>query len=286
MLKKVLLTIFVLFYFSPLFATFERINSLKELDKEFEKSDDHTLIVFDIDDVLIITEDQAFHKNADQILMPIVNEAIQQSKTPEAKKELETIHSLAITLPHHTLIEKETPSLIHQLQQKKVKVIALTAMYSGPLGVVSKMERWRVDQLKSFDIDFSSAFSDLKHISMIEIAKANQRAPLFEDGILFSRGYTKGEVLKAFLKYSGFMPTKIVFVDDMVENLDSVRKEIESLNQNIDFKGFEYIGAERLYRKLDPDVIQFQFNYLIQNKKWLSDLEVKKLMTSSENNKK
>ncbi len=285
-IKKILIAVLCVFSlllldFSPVYANYAQVFSFKELASEFEKLNEQTLVVFDVDEVLITKEDQVFHKNADKIVMPLLDQARQKAITQEEKKDLENAYSLGLVLPKSVLIEKEIPSFIKNLQQKHVKVIALTALPSGTIGVVPKIERWRIDHLKSVNIDFSLSFPKVERHSFNEITKPGKSAPLYEEGVLFSGGYTKGEVLKAFLKWRKFNPSKIVFIDDVPQNLDSVKAELQSLNENIDFRGYQYTGAKRFYKEPDEFVIKYQFDYLRQNKKWLNDAETEQCLSKN-----
>lgn len=274
MLKKII-TSYIAFalFLSILHADHTQITSFKEISKELNDSDETTLIIFDIDEVLITTEDHFIHPYSENTFMPLVQKAMANAITFEDKKELEEKLSLCFLQPKRVLIEENTPHLIKGLKDKGIKVIALTSCQTGTFGIIPKVERWRIDHLNSLNINFSSSFPHIKRQFLAEIATPGKTAPLYEDGILFSYGYKKGEVLKAFLKQCNFTPSKVVFIDDLDENLDSVKAALDSLN--IELKEYQYAGATRFFKqKADETILKYQLAHLIKNSEWLSDSEV------------
>jgi hypothetical protein len=267
---------------TQLFASHSQISSLRELEEEWEQSDENTLIVFDVDEVLITTEDHFMHPYADRAVMPLIQQTMSKASSKEEKKDLENTLSLGMVLPKRILIEENTPVLITDLQQNGVKVIALTNCPTGPFGLVPKVERWRVEHLFSLDISFASSFPHIERCSLDELAAAHGKpAPLFEQGILFSKGYTKGEVLQAFFKQFDYYPSKVIFIDDLSENLDSVKAVLQSLN--IEFKGYQYTGANSFFKEVDEEILLYQLKHLLQTKEWLSDNEIRELLAQTLN---
>lgn len=271
--KSILSFIFIALNVSFAFGDTIRISSLSELKKEFEKTDEKTLIIFDIDEVLITTQDHFMHPYADTIFLPMIHRAFSQATTPEEKKEVEENLSLCMLLPKRVLIEEETLRLIKDLQKRRIKVIALTSCPTGRFGVIPKVERWRIEHLNELNISFASSFPDRKRESFTEMASPGKPAPLFEEGILFSKGYKKGQVLKEFIKRCQFHPTKVIFIDDLEENLASVQAEMQAIS--IPFQGYHYTGAERFFKEADKEILKLQFEHLMEKKEWLSDEKVK-----------
>jgi hypothetical protein len=277
-LKKIAAFLALTLYSATVFGNFSQIASLKELDEEVSKANEKTLIVFDVDEVLITTEDQFGHPSSESVVGPLLNNARAKAVTSEQKKELEDKLSLCFLQPKRFLVEKESPKYIKELQNKGIKVIALTSCRTGSFGVVPKVERWRIDHLLSLNINFDPAFSHVERCHLTEIAKEGISAPLYEQGVLFSRGYKKGEVLKAFLKKANFSPSKVIFIDDLVENLASVQEEMQALN--IECKVYHYTGANKFVKKASEEILSYQLNHLLQKKQWLSDKEVSCLLKS------
>lgn len=276
------LTIFTL-NLTFLFADHAQISSFTELEEELEKSDEKTLIVFDVDEVLITTEDHFIHPYADKAFFPLIHQIIAKAASEKEKIEIEEKLSLSMLLPKRTLIEESAPNLIKNLQQKGAKVIALTSCPTGAFGVIPKVERWRIEHLHSLNISFASSFPKIEPCFINDLATSGNPSPLFEQGVLFSKGYKKGDVLSAFFKQCNFYPKKVIFIDDLNENLDSVKTSLQPLN--IEFKGYQYTGAKRFFKVVDEEVINYQFNHLMQTKEWLNDKQVEKLLEAKKKTK-
>lgn len=253
-----------------------QILNLSDIEKNLENADENTLVIFDVDDVLITTEDHFIHPYAEKVTERIFNRNFDK---PSDKKKLDEIVSLCFLLPKRILVEETTPSLIQRLKEKKIKVIALTACPSGNLGVIDKVEEWRVEDLRSFGIDFSSSFPKNQRIVLEGLKSESAPSPIFEQGILFSYGFKKGDVLKEFLKSIDFSPSQVLFIDDLSHNLESIQEKMES--EKIPHSVFHYKGASRHYRQIDESLIEYQINYLINHRKWLNDSEVRKILKRS-----
>ncbi|EFB41392.1 DUF2608 domain-containing protein [Parachlamydia acanthamoebae] len=252
----------------------QQIQHINEINAYIENIDEDTLVVFDVDEVLISTTDIFLHPECDEIFLGLIYDAFEKAKTDKEKDELENQLSLTMLLPKRVLVEGSTPGFIESLQVKGIKTMALTSCPTGRFGVIPSVEQWRIRHLKTLGIDFSAEAPCQESFSLTEICKKNRPAPLFENGILFSKGYSKGEVLIAFLKRINWKPSNVLFIDDLADNLESVKQYLDEFD--IPFVGFHYLGASLPKDKIDPDLIKFQFDYLLKHGKWLSDEEIRR----------
>lgn len=233
----------------------------------------NTLVVFDIDQVLIMTEDHFIHPHAEHIFLEKRQKALESATNEQELKDMEETLSLSLLMPKRILVENESPAILRNLR-KSAKTIALTSMPSGKFGLIPSIADWRVNHLKTLDIHFNEAFVKHERFVLRELEKPGKTLPLYHSGILFSSGYTKGEVLVAFFKKMNHYPSKVIFVDDLIENLNSVEEALEALG--IPFEGYHYLGAHRYFQEIDEELLDYQFQHLIQRKEWLSDKEVRK----------
>lgn len=255
-------------------ANITEIFHLQEIERELQNIDEKTLVVFDVDEVLIMTKDHFIHPYA----IHVVDRVAQRELANHSKSAIDELISLCFLLPERILIEESTPSLIKRLQGQNIKTIALTSCQTGTLGLIRSVENWRVEDLKSFDIDFSSSFPEYERLVFDELKSPSHPSPLFESGVLFSKGYQKGKVLKAFLDRIDFVPSKILFIDDLSHNLLSVKDEFQL--EGIPYHLFYYTGASRYFKKLNEALIEYQLIHLIHHKEWLSDDEIQKTTRS------
>jgi hypothetical protein len=264
MKKSLLLLLLVLTSFA---YSYEKISSLNEMKQVFANLDEEALVIFDVDEVLITTEDHFMHPYA----LSSFGYALQKIRKSYSEKDFEEKMSLTVLLPRRVLIEEHSPLLLRTLQNRGVKVMGLTSCPTGPLGKIAKIEDWRVDHLLSLGIDFSPAFSAFDRFTL----PLGKSPAIFQKGILFSYGYKKGDVLKAFLEKTAFRPSKVILFDDLVENLESEEKALSEMG--ITHQAYLYEGAAKFFKELDTDVIERQLEHVFTHETWLKDEECKSL---------
>lgn len=259
----------LLFLLEPLpqFATIESIHSIGAINFT-NIPENQVLAVFDIDDTLTILHEGAFQRlNFKFHHVEIFNEIMK----PLSVEEKLIAFTLPLLMTPGDLIEIQTPEVIKNLQEKGVRTIALTAAMAGKIGDVF-IEDQRIAELKRSKIDFSSSFPDLQ-----ERIYSNFRAPiigsypLFKRGIIFSNDNDKGAVLVEFLKTISWLPDLILFVDDRIDHLYSVEKELYLFNPNIQFKGYHFQTDLNVYKEVDPEHFK---------EKWLQCVEQAKEILS------
>jgi hypothetical protein len=102
---------------------------------------------------------------------------------------------------------------------------------------------------------------------------------MFKKGILFTCNVPKGKVLEAFLKRLKWKPSKIVFTDDKMKHLESVRDFCQ--RAHIPFQGFQYTAVEQMPKMpINKKRADLQFKTLAEQEKWLSDVEADQVLCS------
>jgi hypothetical protein len=242
---------------------------LMDIRETLEQSGPDTLIVFDIDEVLVTSKDRFFHPLSEKMILDLTKQEMGLAKTEEEQKKIEEKLSIGLTETKRVLIEKLSPDLLRALNRKKMKAIGLTSFPSGRFGKIPQLEKWRVDHLTGLGLDFSIFFPQLQRHEFSSLKKPSLPPPLFEKGILFSRGYSKGDVLLAFLDLIHWKPHKVIFIDDLLENLRMMSLSLKA--RHIAFQGYHYRGAEIESHPLDKESIELQFRHLMHQACWLSD---------------
>ena len=244
----------------------ESIHSFGEVDFDVIKS--NTLVIFDVDETLIQPTD-VYVMNENTSKGEILKKRL-VAENPEIKNwnEISTILLLQAERP---LIEPNVIDKINTLQSRGIKVIALTAMNTGPWAQLPSMENWRYEQLKSLGFEGSFESAEFKLNSF-------KKNPVFYKGILATDTEPKGQVLGAFLDTMHLHPQAIIMFDDTLEFLQQVR--VEAAERNIEFHGYHYQRA--ITKPWNETLIQFQTNYLIKNHQWLRDEEALKMMDGND----
>jgi hypothetical protein len=228
--------------------------------KETDTLDSNSLLLFDVDGTLIVPDDAILkHPEAKDIF----NLLTAGHTTRDLFREIR------LKAPH-SLVDSRSISLIQRLQAKNVPVMAFTA---APAKINEQPPGdWRVEELRNYGFDFTSAFS---WCSCLEIPKnaRQQHAPLFKSGVLFSSFHPKGDILLIFLQLMGLSFKKVIFVDDEFEHVQSVVTCLAK--HGITCIGIHYTAAHKTLVDVNIDQARFQVGYFIEHGIWLSDNDCK-----------
>ena len=261
------------------------VKSMKEVQSKIEnvlegqKAQD-VLVAFDIDMTLTQPNHPAVYYPALKKYLDDY-QSILAELTPEQKDIALTLTTQIVS---QNLVETQTPNILKSIEDKGVKVIALTASITGKIkGFHKKMIFLRRDQLQKMKIDFSHALKNFTRVVPFSDFKRYVGSyPMFYHGILSSNGeqnVSKGEVLIALLKHvstkyeakvrkSGFRPKVIIMVDDKNKHLENIEKSIAAYDPSIIFIGIKYEGAESYAPKdiSKEDFLKFWKNVAAQAK--------------------
>lgn len=270
-MKKIGITLALLlvFVWRGAFAEIIQTPNLTPIETAIKKADSSTLVVFDVDDVLITAKDQILQPS-NKKLLEILNKGLESRYSEKAAQKLWSIILLErVDEP----VDPQMVSLIKETQARGIKVMALTNAWTGSFGNIPSLEEWRVRELEDFGYTFKDSWSTLKSkIFSDSKSKDPKRLPVFKNGVLFTCDLPKGDILKVFLKHASFLPKKIILVDDKRKHLKSV--EAFSRDVGILFIGFEYTAvADRPKSPLNEKRAQLQFEVLEKEHKWLNDKE-------------
>lgn len=256
----------LVFLTGAIFSEIITVDSITGLEAELNKADADTLVIFDCDDTLIHKTDIIFDQQNEKVLKRYIEFAIK-------KYHLEVVHLneikyIVMQNNNQVLVNEKLPNLISNLQTKGVKAIVLTALRNKILKDGSFIDL-RIKELNKFGFDFSRNLSNLEENALLE----DQTELYYKQGIVCSGSKDKSVALDLFLKYAGFYPKKIIFVDDKKENLVDTERALKL--KGIDFTGIEYLEYKKIPYKypFSEKRAIFQIEYLITNKIWLSDEE-------------
>lgn len=161
--------------------------------------------------------------------------------------------TLTTKLPQ-LLIEKDSLKIVKAMQDKGVRVIALTACLSGHRDDHrNKTIFKRRDALQKFGFSFSFPG---RVVSYMDFSIYAGGYPMLYHGVLCSNGENngigKGKVLSAFLQQvgmtkgapygSGYAPKVVIMVDDREKNLVDVQEALAADFPAIQFIGIKYEG--------------------------------------------
>ena len=249
----------------------ETYNLLPVLDLLDLTNHQDTLVIFDVDEVLITpsSQDDLRHPYRDRLLQSIFNRI--------KPLEIELLKSIIFLTAKQVLVESRITEIFEKLKSHKIPAIALTAMGTGKLGIIKKMHDFRFTQLDSVNLSFEHLSPiDGEHI-MLELSTRNRKFsgldckgdPMLKSGVVFTSGLDKGIVLEYILEKYNYYPKTVIFVDDLIENIESLKQTC--LKLNIDFYGFHYKAASLIpLPAIDEDLEKLRFEILEKEFTWLS----------------
>lgn len=251
-------------------SPYRAIHSIDEIFSNIEALDSDTVVVFDVDEVLVTTKDSFLRPEGEAIFLARVQQAIEQAKTDEEKEELERKLSISLTEAARFILEPALPKLIATLQEKKIKIVALTSHPTGKFGILKSVEEWKVNTLKECGFHFERSFPAIKAHTFTSLAKDGLPPPLYLDGVLFSRGYSKGEVLLAFFDtLACYKPKRVICIDDLVKNHESLHAHLQK--EGISYSGYWYRKAALTADEINETRIHQQFDHLLKTGTWLNN---------------
>lgn len=221
---------------------------MDDIFKYFNGADSKTLVIFDVDMVLIQPSDPAFQmanmKRYSTISKRIIKEV------PEEK--LMMFLSLMSISSAPILLDKHFPTYFQHLIENQIPAMGLTANLTGSFDAIQNMEEWRINSLKCLGIDFSKTAPHKTPILFDDLPSYRGNYSTYIKGILFVNGTvsSKGEAFLSFLKKTNFSPSKVIFIDDREDNLKSLEEAIKKHDRPMEYQGIHYVGAQKFPSKM------------------------------------
>lgn len=245
-------------------STHAEIVEIQEMKEILPQIDQDTLVVFDLDNT-IMEPKQAL--GSEQWFSSLIQKNMSSGMSyDEAVSDALPTYLHVHMLSQMQAVEPQTPELIKNLQDRKIRVIGLTAR---SLPLVKRTH----EQLQSIGVDMA------KTSPMQASAEFRIDYPAhFKDGVCFSGNNNKGKALAKLLSVMRLSPKKIVFVDDKRSHVEHVSQVFE--NTSISLIGFRYGGTDEKVRTFDPRIAEIQLRFLEQ----IISNEAAKAIVSAEEN--
>ena len=251
---KLLIGLFFLGHCCSGYAEIRTASSLEPIQDEIASSPKETLVLIDVGGTLLAYPDAVLHP---------AHEAWKynwfQTHTPTLSKEDKIALDRVIlrTLGKWKLLDAQWPEVIVQAQDQGVKVVAFTKV------AMDKCQRGaRAQTLQALGIPFKNDLPELSKGQFYEYAQ----------GVIETEHQTKGPVLKEIVSSLTTRPEKIVFVDDRMNQIQSVDDACQNLD--IPCTAFHYIPITNA-PPLDEKIADYQLSTLVREHRWLSDPEAR-----------
>ena len=257
---KVLFIIFILI--STANASITTVSDFREIKNYMGRLDRSSLVIFDVDCVLIIPSD-----NDTLSRSPYRKKLWRSVESRISKERSRFLISIIIMETNWILLDKSVIDIINYLTQQKIPTIALTSINTGRFGVIESMEDLRIKQLKSVGIDFTK-LAPMKDTIKLDSLRTVHGTPMLNKGIIFTAELDKGMVLKDILQKLNYYPKKIIFIDDKIQNLYSVQNACNMLK--IPFQGFHYTAIKYLpIPNINQKLERLRFKILENEHRWV-----------------
>lgn len=236
-----------------------KVIEVSELASVFSSVDKNTLLVFDLDNTIIMPAQTLGGEEWYDYLVEKYRQEYADQKEPEAETKAidravldwNAVHETTAVVP----VKEEIPPLIARQQEKGAITVGLTARSLELSGATRR-------QLLSVGIDFNKAAALQKSPALQELKDNGE----FDNGVLFAGKNTKGEVLLEFLRITKLQPGKIIFVDNKRHHLENVEKALADMPT--DYTGCRYGATDAKIAAFNKDIAAVQYRYF---KKILSD---------------
>lgn len=273
--------VFIFFFASEVNAQIVQassVNEIKTYTSQFNGED--TLVLFDIDYVLLVPRDVVLRyagednnyrsKHCRAIFKDFQGKEVVLDKIKVRMAEY--LISQILSSSKVELVSPDMPSFVNELDSQKMTVVGFTANSSGKYGVVQNEAELHLSHLKSLGYRFKDNGNLLKG-----------NFPECISRVIFTNKTDKGKVILGFLEQSNKNYKNIVFIDDRLKNLISVRNVLR--DHQINYLGIHYTELKDKNEVLNQDIADKQFQVLSQEHIWLSDDEAQaRLNMSSDRN--
>lgn len=207
-----------------------KIDNFKDLREIIlSQADKNTLVLFDIDDVILWMTDDFCLSTPERL--PLYDKLVSRY----SKREIHLIFSDYFKKSQVVLIDEGIRNLLKILKNKNISTSALTGMWTGQYGTIKDMYKTSFRHLKQVNISFDATtpFSTEKSfpslVEAIDDPNEEGKVPMIKSGIIFSARGDKGKVLEHVYKIEHLHYSNIIFIDDMKKNIDRVIKACERL---------------------------------------------------------
>jgi hypothetical protein len=248
------------------FSQISLIHDFIKLAELIEQIDQDSLVLFDVDDVLIMDQDEY------RLTHPYRHEQLIERKQRLARKERHLLYSIVLKERAVRLVDPYISDILGGLWKRAIPTLALTKLYTGKFGIIDDFTNWRINELNNMKIDFTKS-APIKEEILVDELDIGSGVPQIKQGIILTADADKGWVLENILHRTKYYPKTIIFIDDLLENIESVAKICDKLR--INFYGLEYKGASLIPQpELNRESEKIRFEILENQHRWLTNFKL------------
>lgn len=244
------------------------VDSLTPIQAELDNCGSETLVLLDVGGTLITKPDAVLYKEHS----PWKEEWYKRHYPNQPQDEaLKLTRILEGTPKNWKIVDSSWPKLITKAQSSGAKVVAFTKIWMHPF-----IFGYHSTNLPTFGIILHDELSGL----------ASGKSFRYAGGII-ETGNVKGPALEEFIAKLAALPEKlpkrIVFVDDSLEQIESVDSACQKLN--IPCVAFHYITYQ-IAPPLDEAIADCQLRTLSKEHRWISEDEARQMLSEKQTDSK
>ena len=249
----------------------DNISIVEDQTKDLNRD---SLVIFDCDNVLTTVKVGAFNIQNKKFLKNYLRE------WPVPKDEFYDKIRLVLINENTYIVNQCMVDLVEDLLKRNIKHIVATSYSVRPLKDISDPMQWRINNLHSMGYSFEKSWPD-QNDDIVLNDFGTDHNPVFREGILFCDVFSKSNCLRSFFEYIGWVPKKIIFVDDVLRNLSDVGEFCDE--NKIEYIGIEYLESQYInsYIPFSDNLGKIQMNHLMNKSIWLNDEEAQKILSDS-----
>lgn len=258
---KILITALALLLAITGFAEVQKSDSIQPLQQEFAASNPKTLILIDIGQTLVKHKDAVFSSKHEGWKRSWI-----QSQKPGLSRS-DIIQALRIVegdTKNWELMDGNWPHLIAQAQKNGAKVVAFTKTFLD-----SSLKGFCISNLKKMGLSLEDALHEFPSGKSYE----------YDNGVIKTEANLKGPVLAEIVANLKEKPEKIIFIDDRIEQVESVEKACKEMK--IPCLAFQYTASQKTIAGLDEKIADFQLKTLMKEHRWLTQEEAQQALIAS-----
>lgn len=243
------------------------ISNFTPLKKILKSISNETLVIFDVDYVLIMpTDEHTLSRH------PYRKELWKNIESRISKEEWKKLYGLTASKAQWRLVDPDILNIFAELNAKQIPTMALSSIYTGKFGNIESIDDWRIKQLYELGFDFR-VLTPIKIDLYAHELEENYGVPTLKSGVMLTAQVDKAKMLEYVLRHSNYHPKEIIFVDDQLCNLESLERL--SAKMNIKFYGFHYTAVSQMpLPVINERTEQLRFQILERDHEWLTYKEM------------
>lgn len=215
-------------------------DSLEQINKEYEELCNN----YPPEDILLVLgRDKVIFKS----FFPPISQLNQNelSKLYELFKSIRPskaayIDTILFTEYKNELLDSNLPKFIKDVMDKGSPVIVSDRSLTGNFNNIKKLEIWKADYLKKFNIDLSNSFPQHNYLIFNNMESFDNTYPTFYQGILSSNNNSSFRLILNFLIEVKFIPKVLIMVDENSSELTAMENQLRNYDDNVMFIGYNY----------------------------------------------